>query len=446
MANQQDDSGSERALADVMLTFARQFLSGVLQIIIMILVARIMGAADVGALQLALLLPLTLSQILNLGLSSASVYLVASEQYSLQQAWESSRNTLASIAILGTAGGLLFATSGLSASVFPGVPNSALCAALFIFPFSLMTNLAFGMLQSIQQFRSMNLGILFQPILALSAIALLWGTGNLDLTNLIDALVWSHVLTFLLSIGLLTPHCRVLKNSSWETGYLSVALRYGIKAHFSNILTFLNYRLDLLLVNLFAGTAAAGLYAVAVRLAEQIWIFSEAVATVVYPKLASLRTVETAKGALLSMMTRIVLWSSACVAGIIALLSDPLIDLLFGSQFVGAATPLLLLLPGAVLMSGARVLAHDVAARGMVGINLAYAAAALVVNVSGNLLLIPALGMAGAAVATSLTYTLMFGGHILLQDRYFGRKGAQFLRLEFRDFQALAQSILKGHR
>jgi O-antigen/teichoic acid export membrane protein len=55
-----------------------------------------------------------------------------------------------------------------------------------------------------------------------------------------------------------------------NTFYMKRAATYGIQAHISNILGFLNYRVDMFLVNWFLGPAAVGLYSVGVGIVEKL--------------------------------------------------------------------------------------------------------------------------------------------------------------------------------
>jgi Na+-driven multidrug efflux pump len=63
------------------------------------------------------------------------------------------------------------------------------------------------------------------------------------------------------------------------------------------------------------------------------------------------------------------------------------------------------LLPGIVLISGTRVLANDISARGRPELNMYTAWLILIINIVANLLLIPHFGIEGAAIASTIAYT-----------------------------------------
>jgi O-antigen/teichoic acid export membrane protein len=79
--------------------------------------------------------------------------------------------------------------------------------------------------------------------------------------------------------------------------------------------------------------------------------------------------------------------------------------LIFGAAFRPSVTPLLWLLPGIVAFSVANVIASYFAGIGKPRLNFYVALAGLAVTVLFDLLLIPALGIAGAAIASTLSYS-----------------------------------------
>lgn len=399
---------------NILMTFSRQFLAGLMQLGLLMVITRVLGPEGAGSYAVALLLPTMMSQLLNLGLASANIYFVASRQFPLERVWAASRDLMAMVVLFGiTMGSALILMA--SDTLFPGVPQPVLLMALVIFPFSLMMSIVAGMFQALQDFRSFNLAVIAQPALALTGAFALWAGGAVNLVALLGVVSLSHAVALGLALSILRHRLSLFRDFGGHIPYLRKALVYGVKAHLGNILTFLNYRLDLFLVNLLAGPAAAGLYIVAVRLVEQLWIVSQAVSTVIFPRLAAMAGDEAARRRFTPLVARIVLWITLFGAGLLAAIARPLIEVLFGAEFADASLAVMILLPGVVLAASARVLANDLAARGRVGINLGLAAFALVINTTANLMLIPPFGIAGAAAATSLAYTVIFLVRLVLQ-------------------------------
>jgi O-antigen/teichoic acid export membrane protein len=219
---------------------------------------------------------------------------------------------------------------------------------------------------------------------------------------------------------------------------LKRSLGYGWKAHVGNILAFLNYKADVFLANLFLGPAAVGVYVIAVALAEKLWLISQAVSTVLLPRLAQLSRDDAKRKQLTPLIARWLLLITAMAALVLAWLAHTLIDVVFGSEYAAAVLPLWILLPGMVLMAVYRVLANDIAARGRPELNMLVALAVVVVNLAANLILIPWLGLAGAAAATTIAYALSLVMGLKFYRRLSGNDWQDALCLTLDDARWLA--------
>jgi len=428
---------------DIVLTFSRQFLAGLMQLGLLLIIARGLGPEGAGTYAVALLLPSIMSQSLNLGLASANVYFVASRQFPLAQVWVASRDLMLLMGILGLVlgAGLVLQMGELA---FPGIPQMVLLSALLIYPTSLMAGIVSGLFQALQDFRAFNIAVLVQPVLSLAGVCLLWLADQMDIASILTTVALAHGLALAVALALLGRRTPLAATGVARMEYLRPAIFYGVKAHLGNIMSFLNYRLDMFLVNLLVGPAAAGIYTVAVRLTEQLWMISQSVSTVIFPRLSAMANNETARRAFTPLMARIVLWITLAAAGLLAAIAQPLIQLLFGSEFVGAVAALLVLLPGIVLLSLGRVVANDFAARGWVGINMVLAALVLLINTSANLVLIPQFGFVGAAIATTLAYTFNVTLFLLLQWRLIGVPWWECMIPKCGDFAMIKHAYLKG--
>ncbi|WP_348655568.1 oligosaccharide flippase family protein [uncultured Sulfitobacter sp.] len=430
---------------DIALTFSRQFLAGLMQLGLLLIVAWGLGPEGAGTYAVALLLPSILSQLLNLGLASANVYFVASRQFSLAQVWVASRDLVLLMGVLGLGVGVgLVLLMGELA--FPGIPQMVLLSALLIYPTSLMAGIVSGLFQALQDFRAYNIAVLIQPVLSLAGVCLLWLADQIDITAIMTAVAVAHGVALAVALALLGRRTPLAATGVARMEYLRPAISFGLKVHLGNIMSFLNYRLDMFLVNLLAGPIAAGIYTVAVRLAEQLWMISQSVSTVIFPRLSAMANDESARRAFTPLMARIVLWITLVAAGFLAAILQPLIQLLFGSEFVGAVAALLVLLPGIVLLSLGRVVANDFAARGWVGINMVLAGTVLLINTIANLVLIPQFGFLGAAMATTLAYTFDVTVRLLLQWRLLGVPWWECMIPTRGDFTMIKRLFPKGKK
>lgn len=419
MVNSEKQIKLKKTGIDIALTFARQFLAGFLQLGIIMMVARSLSAEGLGAYSVALLIPTVLSQLLNLGLVASNVYFISSEQYESSTVWTVTRNMGIVIGVIGTGmAAIVVITAG--SVLFPGVPVTVLLLAASIFPLTLMSGLISSFFQAWQDFRTFNLLVLTQPLVALCGAGLLVIQNNLNLETLLYITLLSHFMTLCIAAYRLSRRIPIWGVRKPSQAYLGVAIRYGIKAHLGGIATLLINRSDIFMVNLFLGSAAAGIYTAASRIIQQLWLLSQSVSTVAFPKLSRMSLQSTERQYFLSLLSSLVFWGAAVIAIFICLFSEWIIQIFFGKGFEEAESVLIILLVGVLVFSSSRVLANDLAARNLVHLNLSLTTITMVINVLANLVLIPEFGLQGAAMATSGAYLINFIARLFLQYRATG--------------------------
>ena len=426
------------------MTYVRQFLAGAAQLGLILISARTLGASQTGHLALALVFPKVLAAFLNLGMGSANVYFIASRQVTPETAWAYARNLATIMSLFGLCFGAVF-ISITSELFFAGIDESILLISLIGLPFILLVSATASILQGMQDFPAFTKAVLFQPVLAFLGAVILW---LLDAVNLKLLMIWvsvSHAVSGISALAALSWRIPLVGAGGPTSQYAHKAFGYGIKSHLSNLLTYLNYRADLLLVNAIAGPSSAGLYAIAIRLAEQVWLISQAFATIALPRLSALTIMDNARNNVAPQMAKIALWLTISAAVILALCADPLIVLLFGAEFVASSATFQILLTGVVALSASQVLASDLASRGLVGMNLAIVALVLSVNIAGNLKLIPEYGIEGAAMATSGAFTAGLAARLFLTSLLFNTKWWSPLAPSRSEISNIYRAI-RGHR
>lgn len=181
-------------------------------------------------------------------------------------------------------------------------------------------------------------------------------------------------------------------------------LRYAAQSWLANVAQFLNYRVDIWIVQHFLGTGPLGLYALAGNLATMLWVLPRSTSTVLMPSMAA--GDEGASFAEAARLSRLVFGAIVVAAVPLGLTARRWVPWLYGGEFLGAAGPFVLLLLGCVPFTLCVVQAAALAAVDRQGINLAASLLGLVATVALDLLLIPRMGIAGAALASSMSYVL----------------------------------------
>ena len=410
--------GLKELFTNMLATLSRQIGSGVIQLITLAVIARVFGPSGNGAYALALLLPGMLATLLNLGMAPANVYFLGANKVDPRQAWKVTSKISFWIIIFGWLTGAIVIIYK-AASFFPDVPISMLWLALGFFPLIFITANISSFFQGLQEFKQFNIVLLLQPILNLVVISLLIFFGYKNLFYILCSYFFSLVITQLIAYRLLRSLLEQ-RNGPKLDNYAKKLVNYGYKAHLSNILAFVNYRADMLLLSFFIGPAAVGIYTVAVNITEQLWLLSSAISTVLLPRLSQLSTDEDKRNLLTPLIARWVLWLTLIASLVLVALGSYIIQLIFGSDFKEAYSAMVLLIPGITVGACSRVLANDMASRGRPELNLATSWIAVIINIIGNIILIPRFGIQGAAAATSFAYTINFIMRLAMHNYFTG--------------------------
>lgn len=186
---------------------------------------------------------------------------------------------------------------------------------------------------------------------------------------------------------------------------LKGAFGFALPCYAANLAQFLNYKLDVFVVGFLAGTASVGRYTLAVSLGQLLWLMSNSVATVLLPRVAA-STDDGASVRHTMQVTRLSLWATAICALVLGLLATQAIPMFYGEAFRPSVSALLWLLPGIVVFSIANVLAAYIAGIGKPRLNLLVSGVSLIVTIALDLALIPRLNIVGAAIASTVSYSV----------------------------------------
>ncbi len=392
-------------IQNVTSTFLVRVLSLFFSIVNAAIIARLLGPEGKGMLALALLVPGMLGLFLSGGIEVANVYFAGSRRLDVPTL---SANSVAFTILATIVGlGLVFAlgAAGWLKVIVPGVPAWILFIAMLGFPISLLNGFFSTILQGLQRIVTLNLISLFNGFLTLILTLMLVVALRFGLIGALVATLLSGVLSLIVLVFFLRREGGVLI-PRWERSVVRSTLSFGLKGQIGNMLQFFNYRLDMFILNGFLGPANVGIYAVSVKLAELLWYLPNAVGFVIFPKAAASRPEEMNR--FTPRVFLITLGLTALGGLCLTLVGRPAIDLVFSSAFAAAYVPMLLLLPGVVLLGGAKVLTNEIAGRGYPHYNSINSGLALVITVVLDLLLIPRYGVVGAALASSVAYIVVF--------------------------------------
>ncbi len=398
--------------------------------------ARLLGAEGRGELALFMNATAILVLVCGLGINSAITYFVASGAAQPRPLIRTLRPAYALTVLAVLALSAMIMASGLRQFLPESLPDAWLVLALTLyFALAQAGSWLGAVLAARRAFTPINAAaVLVAGTGTVVSAALLWLSPAWANVGAIIALLVAleGLRTTLLAGSLVRSRWLGRRGEAAATGVAEHRLtfvqlwRYSGLTFAVNSLQFLTYRSDMWIVAAFHGTAVLGVYALAVSLAQLVWIVPGATASVLFPYAAMLERQSSAHLALRAAQFALVASAVCGVAGWIA--SELLVVTLFGEEFAEVPSLIGILLLGIVPFSVAKVLGGYLAGSNAVGLNAVATTVTLVIAIALALLLIPGMGAAGAAWATAIAYSFQ----TLLLVVLFARRTALPLRAVMR--------------
>ena len=387
-----------------------------------IIVARWLGAKGVGELAVINVTIATLVQVCSFGLPSANTYFISQDQKQLRTA---ALNSLIFALFMGSllALGLSYAAE-LRPDWFGFVSANLIRIAAVSIPAQLITLIGLNVLLAVGKIREFNVldlvGQSFVLINALVALIVLRrGLPTLVILNTAAALLVSVFIVVLIAVA-----ARKLARSQWrpDASLLAQMIRYGIKFHISILAGAIIFRADLLVVNHFRGPNEAGVYSVATQFGMLLMLLPGVIATLLFPRVTAEQDTRGETTALVTRYTALVTFV-CCLA---AVPFSFLLPLVYGAAFTEATRLLLILLPGVFLIGVESVLVQHFNALGLPRIIPVYWIITLIVNLVLVFAFVPRLGAQGAAIASTISYMLIFA---LVMRQFLAATGQTFTKM-----------------
>ena len=375
-------------------------LSTPLALFLVVLQSRFLEAEGRGTFVLAVLTVSIFSRLLSqLGVAVANR--MGHEEWDEPRELHSlTQRAFGLAAVLGVAGGVLIVGIGaLTPSV--GAATAAV-AAIGLVP-NVTWQTASGILLGLGRIRAWNYVQLASPLLTVIGTLILVVGLDGGVRAGLAAWTCAHVVTALLALVLTRDVWKPFRFGGLVDAVSKALIRLALTMGALQVIALIGYRIELFVLEAIDGVRAVGVYSIANQTAESIWLIPAAIATAITAPVV--RAGEHEAVALVKRsLLRSLLYTSAA-AGAVAVAAPFVIPAALGNDFDNAATPLLLLLPGAVAYAPIQVLVVYLSVRrGRAGLSLAAGIVSMLVTLAAAVPLVTAFGPAGAAGASATGY------------------------------------------
>jgi O-antigen/teichoic acid export membrane protein len=381
-----------------------------------LIATRALGPEGRGQYALALNLATMVWVVSHLSIEQSVARMMGRREASLAELCRLASFSALALGLFGTIATLAIGIP-MRDALLGGANTTTVVLAAATIPFTLIGQMATALLLRMGMLRpygwTIAIAAVFQFLLV---VGLELGIGLSPQLTMLAALLAIAALAAALTVALARRVGFAALVPVVEPRLIRSALHIGIRLQPASVALWLNLKIDLFLVGLLASTDEAGLYSLSASLADIVFT---AVSTVA---LAALEAQTHAEEETAASYTLDFIGQNVGVAVLLglaaALVSYPFIVFVYGVEWEPSVLPFVLLMPAVV------ALAIEEPARGLLVriapplVISAAAAAGLVLNVALNFVLVPAIGISGASLASVASYWLAGLLMLYLLSRY----------------------------
>jgi O-antigen/teichoic acid export membrane protein len=396
----------EKFSIDVMSLVGSQLLIAVIALVNSVVIARALGVEDRGYFIMAMLLPNILITFTDFGLGAAGTKFVASKKWLPSTVFITNSFIICIRLIL-----ISFLASLIiffySESFFPGIPQEYLYLGMLQAVSLAIQGLIFPILLGLGKGIEYSLILVFSSLLSLIALTTGWLTVGL---SVILALILQISSSALISIYIyFTVFKTIDEVGNYSSKYLKDALSFGSGIYISVLSTFANEKMILLVLNFFGGVVYVSLYTLAQALTERIYLLADAVGTMLMPKIAE--DAFNNSRDLTPFVFKITFIITLILSLILIISAEKIITIIYTTDFYESIIIMKTLLIAVIFSSGWRILSQDLNGRGFTKETASINLVIVIISLSLAVILLPKMGLVGAAVASIISYIfgLIFG-------------------------------------
>ena len=372
-------------------TFGIRIVIAVLNLAIVVLLSRYTGAAGKGEASLIVTTIAMLLLFCNMVGGSSLVYFVPRHNilqlFILSNGWS---------LIVCAAAYLLFLFSNL-------VPVQAIVPVVMLSAINSFLSTNLTILLGKEKINTHNLILLLQAFIN---IVVLWlmvrGLNQSNVNGYIVSLYAAMGLCFVISSIFVLPLIKADHNKK-EKGLLPQLAKFGLYNQVGHVMKFMSFRCTYYLLSGYSGDVVLGVFSNGVSLIESVFLISNSIATVLYPKVANSTDPAYSQKLTLQLTKFSILLCFLALVPLV-LLPSGFFVWLFGSEFSGVHHVIVLLAPGVLCYNIALVIGHYFSGTGKYKVNTLANFIGLVTTLLLAALWYPHFGITETAIISTLSY------------------------------------------
>ena len=381
-------------------TYVARIGFAVLSFASVLITARALGAEGRGSIAFLTMVGFFTAQLATLGIFQADANIAAREPHLTRSLAGTS------VGLSAIFGAVAAGIVALLIALFPAVgadSDPALVAVILaVIPVLVLQPCLDQLLRAHYLPTLSNVGMLTLPVTNVVANGVMAATGTLTVTTAVVTWVAGQLLsTLVLAVGVSR---RLGGFGRFDMSLAGRMLRFGIKAYSARVLLLGNYRMDTWLLGGIAGPTQVGHYSIAVAWVEMLFFLPTAVVLAQRPDLVRATPAAAERSAALAVRGTVLI--TLGLAAAMVALAPFLCVTVFGEEFRDSVEMMRVLTIGVFGIIALKLLGNALTAQRKPMLETAAAAAAFAVILTLDILLIPAHGGLGAAIASAIGYSV----------------------------------------
>ncbi|MBL1219831.1 oligosaccharide flippase family protein [Chryseobacterium sp. L7] len=424
---------------NIILLLFRRSLGALISILATTTIIKNLSVEDYGIYSIFLNIVSLASTFTTLGIDAATGYVLQNKKYKREDALV---NTFSLGAIISVISFFIFygIFYNLHMSDFNIIPQDIKMFMVVSSVCMLYANILYSILIGNMSFKSYSFFTIIPNVSLLIALFITTRFFHLSLKETAFYFMMGYILTVVsLSIYLILKY-KILKNLySFKKEISLYILRYGFMSYLSNVITFLNYRVNIFIIGYYLGSKDVGFYSTCLVVIDFIWLIPSTMASITYPMFSDPNRRDLRKQ-LIPVITRSILLLTTLAFCGFYLLGDFFIPLLFGKEFLVIKSILLILAPGIILFGAGKIITADFISQGKPKVNIYLNGLALLITVVVNFVLIPHFGLKGAAMASSISFSCVFISSLIIYCKMTHTRILDYIVPNISDFKMILKA------
>lgn len=379
--------------------FITQIITSALAFVVSIIVSRVLGPEGKGVAAYFLLFFTTIGQYGHFGITYATPYFSKKTEYDGEEVFNNNFSYTITMCIFTSSIILLGRYFKL---IFTEYNYFMIFLGIFTLIFTMIMEFLSTFYIANERIIEVNRINLASNLLKLFTIFILWITSTLNIYTYLLVLAFPLIFNTIS----LRKNLKVNFNFALNKILLIKEFKFGLTIYLATLFIFMNYKIDQFFIKFMLGEGQLGVYSVAVSLAELLFLIPGSVAGAILGRLYNMSNDSPEERRRLTSGTIKVTFYVTFILMVAGIICTSLIPLIYGEAYSGAILPTIILFLGILFASIGKISASYFQSSGEPKIHLYITFLVFLVNIILNSALIPLVGIAGAAIASSVSYTV----------------------------------------